>query len=134
MYRRCGLACGCSAAATWIYDDAGQSFGMQPVVFFLMLASPLGVAFLYGWRQASLRAGTLAGMAVGALFGVANMLGQLLWGGLLTVLGRAAPSPPSPWIDTVMEAAGFVLLFAFVGLLLGPIGGFVGAWVAQRRS
>lgn len=119
-------------AATWMYDEAGMSFGMPPALFFVILVSPVVVAAYYGWWQDSPGKGLLVGMAAGALFGLANMLGHLLWAGVLFALGRVPPSPSLSFIDFAAEAAAFTVMFTFVGLVLGAAGGLTGAWAARR--
>ena len=119
---------------TWMYDANGYSFGMPGPVFLLMMLGPLLIGLLLGWGSGSLRPGMKAGMVGGVVYGLANIAAQLIWGLVLRLLGRIPP-------DTMAEMGGmgffalevveFTLLFTLTGLVLGSVGGLLGAAVSQ---
>lgn len=118
-------------AVTWMYDAAGNSVGMPMLVFFIVLASPLIVGFIYGWQAGGVKAGLKAGMLSGTLFGLANMAGHLVWSAILLAMGRVAPQEQmAGWLG-MFEVLEFTLLFALTGLALGLLGGLIGAFMAQ---
>lgn len=120
--------------ATWMYDGDGYTVGMPSAVFFLMMLGPLLVGFALGWGKTGLWQGMKWGMISGALYGLANMVAQLVWGGVLQLLGRIP-------LDTMAEMGGmgffalevveFTLLFTLTGLVLGLVGGLLGATVSR---
>lgn len=116
---------------TWMYDDAGYTVGMPGPAFFIMLASPLVAGCIVGWYKESLGPGVKAGMIAGAFFGAANMIGNVIWGGVLWVRGLIPADQPFTFWEGVIEAFGFLLLFAIVGLVLGAIGGLSGAAIGH---
>lgn len=118
---------------TWLYDPTGDSVGMPGPVFFVLLGSPLIVALILGWQQDNLWDGLKAGALGGALFGLANMAGQLVWGLILIAQGKTAFEPPMAWWEFALEALGFVFLFGIVGFFLGLVGGLLGVWAAMTR-
>jgi hypothetical protein len=120
------------AIATWIYDEAGYSAGMPMPVFLLHMLAPLLVGLIVGWRKVSLWLGAKAGAIAGALFGAANIAVQLLWGGVLSLLGRISPDQPFTFVESIFEVLEFLVLFTIVGLALGAIGGFFGAFIGGR--
>lgn len=117
---------------TWIFDESGYSAGMPAPVFALHMLAPLLVGLIVGWRRAGLWPGAKAGAIAGALFGAANIGVQLLWGGVLYLLGRIPPNQPFTFLEGLFEAFAFLVLFTLVGLALGAIGGFLGAAAAAR--
>ncbi len=119
--------------ATWIFDEAGYSAGMPMPIFALHLLAPLLVGLIVGWRRLSLWSGAKAGAIAGALFGAANIAVQLLWGGVLSLLGRISPDQPFTFVESIFEVLEFLILFAVVGLALGGIGGLLGAAIGGRR-
>ena len=121
-------------AATWLYDSAGYTVGMPMPVFFIFLAAPLPAGLIAGWSKPSLRSGAAAGLLAGALFGAANLAGNLLWGAVLFIRGRIPPNQPFTFWEGVAEALGFLVLFVFVGLVLGSIGGLLGAALGGRAG
>lgn len=120
-------------AVTWMYDEAGYTAGMPGPVFFLMLISPLVAGLVAGWNRVEVRSGAKVGMIAGALFGAANIAGNLIWGGILFLLGRIPPDQPFTFWEGVFEAFIFLLFFAVIGLVLGAIGGALGAAISARR-
>jgi hypothetical protein len=116
---------------TWLYDQEGYSSGMPPVPFFMMLFSPLVVGVIVGWYKVEVWPGMKAGMIAGALFGAANIIGNLIWGLMLQVQGRITPEQPLTFWEGVLEALGFLLFFAVIGLVLGAIGGLLGVFIAR---
>jgi len=114
--------------ATWIYSEEGYSSGMPGPVFFLhLLAFPLVVGYLgSGWRMHS-------GLA-GVVFAEANLLLQLVWGGILAVLGRIAPDPNMTGLAGILEYVEFMLLMGVPGFILGWLGGAVGKAARRRRG
>lgn len=117
---------------TWMYDDAGYSGGMPGPAFLVMLASPLIAGFVVGWYKESLGLGVKAGMIAGPLFGAANILGNLVWGGVLWIQGKIPADQPFTFWQGVVEVSEFILLFATIGLFLGAIGGLSGAAIGLR--
>jgi hypothetical protein len=118
--------------ATWMYDEAGYSFGMPMPVFVIHMLAPLLVGLIVGWRKAELWLGAKAGGLAGALFGAANIGVQLLWGGVLSLLGRISPDQPFTFIESIFEVLEFLVLFMIVGFLLGGIGGLLGTAIGRR--
>lgn len=118
--------------ATWIFDEFGYSAGMPGPVFALHLLAPLMVGLIVGWRRAELWPGAKAGAIAGALFGAANIGAQLLWGGVLSLLGRISPDQPFTFVESIFEVLEFLVLFMIVGLVLGGIGGLLGAAIGGR--
>lgn len=120
--------------ATWMYDADGYTVGMPPLMFAITMLGPLLVGLILGWGKDSIGEGVRVGMVGGVVYGLANMAGQLLWGGVLNLLGRIPP-------DTMAEIGGigvmvfevveFTLLFTLTGLILGLIGGALGAWIGR---
>lgn len=119
-------------AATWMYDEAGYTVGMPGLVFILHLAAPLAVGLVVGWRKLSLVSGAKVGAFAGALFGAANIAVQLLWGGVLYLLGRIPPDQPFTILEGLFEVFEFLLLFTIIGLILGAIGGLLSAAISAR--
>jgi hypothetical protein len=119
-------------AVTWMYDDAGYSVGMPWPAFLVMLASPLVAGFTVGWSKASLGSGVKAGMIAGPLLGAANIVGNLLWGGVLWIQGKIPAEQPFTFWQGVAEVLEFLLLFAIIGLVLGAIGGLAGTAIGNR--
>lgn len=120
--------------ATWMYDEAGYSWGMPMPLFFVHLAAPLVVGLVVGWRQRSLGLGAKAGAIAGALFGVANIAAQLVWGGVLKLMGRISPDQPFTFVESIFEVLEFLVLFTIVGLILGAVGGLLGAAIGGRSN
>lgn len=118
--------------ATWIFDEAGYSAGMPMPIFALHLLAPLLVGLIVGWRKLNLWSGVKAGAIAGALFGAANIAVQLLWGGVLYLLDRISPDQPFTFVESIFEVLEFLVLFAVVGLVLGGIGGLLGAAIGGR--
>lgn len=111
---------------TWMYDDAGHSVGMPMPVFFLQLLSPMLIAFVLGWRKSTYWQGAKIGMLAGAAFGLANMVAQLIWGGILLALDKAVPGATMGWAAGLFEVFEFTVLFTLTGLVLGLVGGLAG--------
>lgn len=120
--------------ATWMYDKHGYSAGMPGPVFALHLLAPLLVGLIVGWHRSGLWPGAKAGAIAGALFGVVNIGAQLVWGAALSLLGRTSPDQPFTFIEGIFEVLEFLVLFMIVGLVLGGIGGFLGAAIGGRRA
>lgn len=124
------------AIVTWMYDDAGYTFGMSPAATILTMLGPLLVGLVLGWGKQrpwhSIRAGAIGG----ALFGAATMVSQLVWGAVLQALGRIPPDAMEQmggiWF-AVIEALEFTVLFVVSGMILGGIGGAAAALVAWLR-
>lgn len=116
---------------TWMYDDAGYSVGMPMPVFFLQLLSPMLIAFVLGWRKPTYWQGAKIGMVAGAAFGLANMVAQLIWGGILLALGKAVPEATMGWAAGLFEVFEFTVLFTLTGLVLGLVGGLAGVLAAR---
>jgi len=116
---------------TWMYDDSGYSAGMPMPVFLIQLLSPLLIAFVLGWRKFTLWDGAKVGMVAGVVFGLANMAAQLIWGGILLALGKAAPEAAMGWAAGLFEVLEFTVLFALTGLVLGLVGGLAGVLAAR---
>lgn len=117
---------------TWMYDDAGYSGGMPGPAFLVMLASPLVAGSIVGWYKENLGSGVKAGMIAGSLFGAANIVGNLVWGGVLWIQGKISADQPFTFWQGVAEVLEFLLLFAIIGLFLGAIGGLSGAAIGHR--
>lgn len=120
--------------ATWIFDEAGYSAGMPGPIFALHMLAPLLVGLIVGWRRVGSWPGAKAGAIAGALFGAANIGAQLIWGAVLSSLGRISPDQPFTFIESVFEVLEFLVLFMTVGLVLGGVGGFLGAVLGGRRA
>lgn len=120
--------------ATWMYDEHGYSFGMPMPVFVIHMLAPLLVGLIVGWQRAGLWPGAKAGAIAGALFGAANIGAQLIWGAALSLLGRISPDQPFTFIESIFEVLEFLVLFMIVGLVLGGLGGFLGAAIGGRRA
>lgn len=120
--------------ATWIFDEAGYSAGMLGPIFVLHMLAPLLVGLIVGWRKVGSWPGAKAGAIAGALFGAANIGAQLIWGAVLSSLGRISPDQPFTFIESVFEVLEFLVLFMTVGLVLGGVGGFLGAVLGGRRA
>lgn len=118
---------------TWLYDQNGYSSGMPPVPFFMMLFSPLVVGLIVGWYKVDVWPGVKAGMIAGALFGAANIVGNLIWGLILQLRGQIAPDQPFTFWEGVFEALIFLLFFAVIGLVLGAIGGLLAVFISRAR-
>jgi hypothetical protein len=119
------------AIATWMYDSAGYTVGMPMPVFFLQLLAPLLAGVVLGWGKSRLWPGMKAGMIGGALFGIANLVGQLIWGGVLYLMGRIPPESPFTFVEGIFEALEFLVLFMMTGLILGAVGGLLGFGIAK---
>lgn len=106
--------------ATWLYDPAGNSFGMPFPVFFLHLVGfPLVVgAVVSRWRLNS----GLAGLIVSE----GNLALNLVWSGVLALLGRIDPAGSMSVAEGLVEVLEFVLLMGLAGFLAGALGGFLG--------
>ena len=117
---------------TWIFDESGYSAGMPGAVFALHMLAPLLVGLIVGWRKLEVWQGAKTGGVAGALFGAANIGVQLLWGGVLDLLGRISPDQPFTFVESIFEVLEFLVLFMIFGLFLGGIGGFLGAAIAAR--
>ncbi len=118
------LALGIITALTWLYDEAGQSFGMHPFLFLLHLAAPGVAGALIGWHGGRAQTSTLAGLACAA----ANFAGLLVWSAALIAAGRVQPGPETmPAWEGVGEAAGM----GFVYLVWGTAWGWLG-WLIAR--
>lgn len=120
--------------ATWMYDVNGYTVGMPPVVFNLTLLGPLLVGLVLGWGKETLWKGVRAGMAGGVLFGLANMVGQLVWGLILRLFGRIPPDAMTEMGGMAffaIEIVEFTLLFALTGFILGLIGGSAGQLLSR---
>ena len=114
---------------TWMYDANGYSFGMPGPVFLLMMLGPLLVGLLLGWGSGSPRQGMKAGMIGGVVYGLANMVVQLIWGLVLSLLGRIPPDTMAEMGGLgyfVIEVVEFTVLFVATGLILGLGGGLLG--------
>lgn len=118
--------------ATWIFDESGYSTGMPGPVFALHMLVPLLVGLIVGWRKIGLWPGAKAGAFAGALFGAANIGAQLIWGLALSLLGRIHPDQPFTFVESIFEVLEFLVLFTIVGLVLGGIGGLLGAAIRER--
>ncbi len=118
--------------ATWMYDTAGYTVGMPMPLFFVHLAAPLVVGLIVGRRKTGLWSGAKTGAIAGALFGAANIAVQLLWGGVLYLLGRIPPDQPFTFVESLFEVLEFLVLFTLMGLILGMAGGFLGAAIGSR--
>ena len=117
---------------TWIFDESGYSAGMPAPVFALHLLAPLLVGLIVGWRRAGLWPGAKAGAIAGTLFGAANIGAQLLWGAVLSLLGRISPDQPFTFVESIFEVLEFLVLFMIVGLVVGGVGGLLGAAIGGR--
>lgn len=120
--------------ATWMYDADGYAIGMPSVVFLVSMLGPLLVGFVLGWGKASPPPAAKAGMAGGVVYGLANMVAQLVWGLILRVLGRipldTIAQTGGPWVF-LFEIVEFTVLFTVTGLFLGLVGGLLGAAVSR---
>lgn len=119
---------------TWMYDANGHSFGMPGPVFLLMMLGPLLIGLLLGWGSGSLRQGMKAGMIGGVVYGLVNMAVQLIWGLVLRLLGRIPPDTMTEMGGLgffVIEVVEFTVLFVATGLILGLVGGLLGAAVSR---
>jgi hypothetical protein len=119
---------------TWLYDEAGYTIGMPMPIFFVSLAAPLVAGLVIGWPKRTLGSGVKAGALAGALFGAANIVAEVVWGGVLYLMGRMPPDQPFTFIESVFEALEFLILFMVVGLVLGAIGGLIGAAIGGART
>lgn len=111
---------------TWMYGDDGYTYGMAPAATVLTMLGPLLVGLVLGWNKATLWPAVRAGMIGGALFGAATMVGQLVWGGVLYLLGRIPPDAMEEMGGLpvmIFEVIEFTVLFVVSGLILGAIGG-----------
>jgi hypothetical protein len=117
--------------ATWMYDSAGYTVGMPMPVFFLQLLAPLLAGLVLGWNKQHLWPGVKAGMIGGALFGIASLIGQLIWGGVLNLMGRIPPESNITFVEGIYEILEFLMLFTIVGLVLGAVGGLLGFAIAK---